>query len=102
MKVNSRRLARFVSAAALVVAAAASKAANPNPVMNNTEKVIALLKSIETGQAGPVAYINPHRYVQHNLAVADGLAGFGALLQALPKGSARVNTVRAFQDDDFV
>ncbi|MEO8515358.1 MAG: hypothetical protein ABI426_01370, partial [Flavobacterium sp.] len=34
--------------------------------------------------------------------VADGLAGFGALLQALPKGSAKVNTVRAFQDGDFV
>ncbi|MCY1041606.1 nuclear transport factor 2 family protein [Corallococcus sp. bb12-1] len=39
---------------------------------------------------------------QHNLGAADGLAGFGALLQALPKGSARVNTMRVFQDGDFV
>lgn len=64
--------------------------------MNNTEKVVALLKSIETGDTAPVAYINPAHYTQHNLGAADGLAGFGAVLQALPKGSARVNTVRAF------
>ncbi|MBO2008561.1 nuclear transport factor 2 family protein [Siccationidurans soli] len=70
--------------------------------MNNTEKVVALLKSIETGDAAPVAYINPTHYTQHNLGAADGLTGFGALLQALPKGSAKVNTVRAFQDGDYV
>jgi predicted SnoaL-like aldol condensation-catalyzing enzyme len=65
-------------------------------------QVRALLKSIETGEAGPVASINANTYIQHNLAVGDGLAGFGAVLQALPKGSARVNTVRVFQDGDFV
>ncbi|WP_230969735.1 nuclear transport factor 2 family protein [Nitrogeniibacter aestuarii] len=70
--------------------------------MSNTEKVVALLKSIETGDTAPVAYINPTRYTQHNLAVGDGLAGFGAVLQALPPGSARVNTVRAFADGDYV
>lgn len=70
--------------------------------MNNTEKVIALLKSIETGDTAPIAYINPAHYKQHNLSAADGLAGFGALIQALPKGSAKVRTVRAFQDGDYV
>ena len=70
--------------------------------ISNKEKVVALLKSIETGATEPVAYINPNKYIQHNLAVADGLAGFGALLQALPPNSAKVNTVRAFQDGDFV
>jgi predicted SnoaL-like aldol condensation-catalyzing enzyme len=39
---------------------------------------------------------------QHNLPVGDGLAGFGAVLQALPKGSAKVGTVRVFQDGDHV
>ncbi len=68
----------------------------------NKEKVMALLKAIETGASEPVGYINPNNYIQHNLAVADGLAGFGAVLQALPKGSAKVNTVRAFEDGDFV
>jgi predicted SnoaL-like aldol condensation-catalyzing enzyme len=65
-------------------------------------QVVALLKSIETGESAPVAVVNPTKYIQHNLAVGDGLAGFGALLQSLPKGSARVNTVRVFQDGDVV
>ena len=65
-------------------------------------KVTDLLKAIESGESAPVAVINPTKYVQHNLAVADGLAGFGAALQALPPGSAKVNTVRVFQDGDFV
>jgi len=70
--------------------------------ISNKEKVISLLKSIETGAQEPINYINPNKYVQHNLGVADGLAGFGALLQQLPPNSAKVNTVRAFQDGDFV
>lgn len=68
----------------------------------NKEKVVDLLKAIETGASEPVGYINPGKYIQHNLAAADGLAGFGALLKALPPNSAKVNTVRAFQDGDFV
>lgn len=70
--------------------------------MDNKLKVVELLKSIETGASEPVAYINPNKYIQHNLAVGDGLAGFGAVLQALPKGSAKANTYRSFQDGDFV
>jgi len=34
--------------------------------------------------------------------VGDGLAGLGVLFQSLPKGSAKVNTVRVFQDGNFV
>ncbi|WP_347923659.1 nuclear transport factor 2 family protein [Pontimicrobium sp. SW4] len=70
--------------------------------ISNKEKVVALLKSIETGAQEPVGYINPDKYIQHNLGVEDGLAGFGALLQQLPPNSAKVNTVRAFQDGDLV
>lgn len=66
------------------------------------QQVRDLLKSIETGDSGPVAYINPNKYIQHNLSVGDGLAGFGAVLAQLPKGSARAQTVRVFQDGDFV
>ena len=70
--------------------------------MTRKQQVVALLKSIETGDSGPVAVINPDKYIQHNLGAADGLAGFGALLQALPPRSARVNTVRVFEDGDYV
>lgn len=70
--------------------------------MENKQKVVSLLKAIETGVSEPVGCINPNKYIQHNLGVADGLTGFGALLQALPPNSAKVNTVRSFQDGDFV
>jgi predicted SnoaL-like aldol condensation-catalyzing enzyme len=66
------------------------------------QQVVDLLKSIETGATGPVAVVNANKYIQHNLAVADGLEGFGEVLAALPKGSARVNTVRVFEDGDVV
>lgn len=96
------------SAVALVGCGGPSGEANKETTtMNSTssvrkQQVRDLLEAIETGESGPVAAINPDKYVQHNLAVADGLAGFGAVLQQLPKGSARVNTVRVFQDGEFV
>lgn len=65
-------------------------------------QVAALLKSIETGDPAPVAVVNPAKYIQHNLSAGDGLAGLGELLAALPPGSARANTVRVFEDGDFV
>jgi hypothetical protein len=34
----------------------------------NKQQVTELLKSIETGAAGPVSYINANKYIQHNLA----------------------------------
>ncbi len=70
--------------------------------ISKKQKVVALLKSIETGDTVPVGYINPNKYIQHNLGVADGLAGFGVLLTQLPPNSAKVNTIRSFQDGDFV
>src|SRR5579863_2404850 len=70
--------------------------------MTRKQQVLALLKSIETGDRGPVAVINPDKYIQHNLGAADGLAGLSALLKALPPKSARVNTVRVFDDGDYV
>lgn len=70
--------------------------------MTKKEQVVALLKSIETGDSAPVGFINPEQYIQHNLGIKDGLAGFGEALAALPQGSARVNTVRVFEDGDYV
>lgn len=70
--------------------------------LSNKEKVVALLKSIETGAQEPVAFINPNKYIQHNQGVADGLAGFGTLLQQIPKGTAKANTVRVFEDGEYV
>jgi predicted SnoaL-like aldol condensation-catalyzing enzyme len=60
------------------------------------------IKSLETGDRKTLATIHPNRYIQHNLRVADGLAGVRARLEALPKGTAQVNTVRGFQDGNPV
>ncbi|WP_083476223.1 nuclear transport factor 2 family protein [Lacinutrix mariniflava] len=65
------------------------------------DKTIAVLKSIETGDKEAVSYINSTNYKQHNLAVGDGLAGFGALLALAPADGFKVNTVRAFEDGDY-
>lgn len=70
--------------------------------LSNKEKTIAVLKSIETGDKKAISYINPSKYTQHNLSVADGLAGFGALLQLAPADGFKVKTIRAFQDGDYV
>lgn len=65
------------------------------------QKVVDLLKALETRDPKPFSYINPHKYLQHNLDVADGPAGVAALAQSLPP-ETRVDVVRAFQDGDFV
>ena len=70
--------------------------------LSNREKVVALLTSIETGDPKPVSYINPNKYIQHNLMVGDGLAGFGEVMKQLPEGNAKARVVRAFQDGDYV
>src|SRR5580658_2724039 len=79
---------------------------NPHPgqpqMANNKQQTVDLLKSIETGDPKAFAVVNPNKYIQHNLAVADGPAGVTALLASLPKGTTKVNTVRVFQDGDFV
>ena len=108
MPVNSRQRLTLVSAILsmfLVGACSTGSSVHQqegNMSISNKQKVFDLLKSIETGDSKPVAYINPEKYVQHTLAVADGLAGLGAVLQLLPKGSARVNTMRVFEDGEFV
>lgn len=70
--------------------------------MSKTEKVVALLNSFNTGDSGPIAFINPEKYIQHNLDAADGLAGFGALMSMAPPEGFKANVVRAFEDGDYV
>jgi len=82
-----------VVAGLLAITACNATPVNSEIKMNisNKEKAVALLNSIETGDQNAIGYVNPAKYTQHNLAIGDGLAGFGAVLQALPKNSAKVN-----------
>ena len=69
---------------------------------SNTEKAVALLNSFNTGDTAPIAYINPEKYTQHNLDVADGLEGFGVVMQNAPPQGFSAKVHRAFADGDYV
>lgn len=96
------KLSTAISALAIGLLTSASLSTAHAEQSTKTQQVVELLKAIETGATKPVSVINPKKYIQHNLGAADGLSGFGALLAALPKGSAKVDTVRAFEDGNFV
>ncbi len=66
------------------------------------DQIRALLKSIETGDPGPVAVVNEAKYIQHNPQTHEGSEGLASLFQRLSKTSPGVNIVRAFEDGDFV
>ncbi len=70
--------------------------------LTQKEKVVALLNSFNTGDQTPISYINPNKYVQHNLAVGDGLAGFGEVMKHAPEGGFKAKVVRAIEDGDYV
>lgn len=98
MNKQTRKIAAAIVA---TTALGASAIAHAEP-LTNRDKAVAVISSIETGDPVAVSYINPEHYVQHNLAVADGLAGFAAVLQQLPKGSAKAQVKRTIQDGDYV
>ena len=96
-----RHLLGLAGGCTLAVVVYAGSPAFPNET-GYKQQATELLKSIETGESEPLTYISPTKYIQHNLAVADGLAGVKALLQSLPRGATKVNTVRVLQDGNFV
>lgn len=85
--------------AALGVTACVSD--NSTATMSNKDKAVAVLASIESGDKAAIGYINPNKYIQHNLMVGDGLSGFGEVMKHAPKGGFKAKVVRAFQDGDY-
>lgn len=71
-------------------------------VTDPRQQVVQLLRSLETGDAAAFAVVNPTKYIQHNLAIADGVEGIGAVVRSQPVGTFTVRTIRAFRDGDFV
>lgn len=68
---------------------------------NHKQQAVDLLKAIESRDPKPFCFINPNKYIQHNLNVGPGLAGVTALAKSLPPDT-KVNTVRVLHDGDFV
>ncbi|MDJ0837170.1 MAG: nuclear transport factor 2 family protein [Acidobacteriota bacterium] len=66
------------------------------------DRICALLKGIETGDAAATAVVNPDKYIQHNPQTREGGEGLAALFKRLAKSSPRVNIVRVFSDGDYV
>jgi len=66
------------------------------------QQVVALLKSFETRESEPVAAISATRYIQHNTSAEDGVEGFRKIISQVPKEAVRVDTVRVFEDGNFV
>lgn len=69
-------------------------------LITNKEKAVQFLKSIETGATEPLKYAGD--YIQHNLNIPTGLDGLLSVVKMLPPNTAKVNTVRVFQDGDYV
>ncbi len=69
------RIAAVGTLAPVAWAASPTFAEEKSTMADYKQQVVELLKSLETGDSEPLAYINPDKYIQHNLAVGDGLAG---------------------------
>ena len=101
------KYAQFATAA-IVLGASFSILAAPDTKENTTmqsaqkQQAIDLLKSLETNDPKPFSSVSTTKYIQHNLAVADGPQGLKELIKRLPRETVRVKTIRAFQDDAFV
>jgi len=65
-------------------------------------QIKALLKSIETGESGPVAVVNEAKYIQHNPQTHEGSEGLASLFKRISKTEPKVNMVRAFEDGEYV
>ncbi|MEP3653620.1 MAG: nuclear transport factor 2 family protein [Litorimonas sp.] len=106
----THRLKSLLYAAGVAAVSACTSISDSSPanapmeikMTSNTEKAVALLNSFNTGDTAPIAYINPEKYVQHNLDVADGLEGFGAVMQNAPPQGFSAKVHRAFADGNYV
>lgn len=70
--------------------------------VSKTDQINALLKSIESGDPGPVAVVNEAKYIQHNPQTHEGSEGLAQLFARISKTNPKVNMVRGFEDGDFV
>lgn len=94
--------ATFIAVGCSMVQANSHGAIEAKVMSENKAKVAALLDSFNTGDPAPVAYINADNYVQHNLAVADGLAGFAEVMKNAPPQGFKAKVHRVFADGDYV
>ncbi len=102
MKLNLKTTLAAILASTIFAGCAISSNQQETSMKNEKQKVVELLHSFENGDTKPVSYLNENKYIQHNLAVKDGVEGLGELLQVIPKGSVKSKVHRVFKDGDYV
>jgi predicted SnoaL-like aldol condensation-catalyzing enzyme len=65
------------------------------------DRTVAIQKSLETGERFPLSYFDSRQYIQHNLAIGDGLGSLLAFLDQLPANTTKVRPIRTFEDGDI-
>ncbi|OQV12924.1 hypothetical protein BV898_12845 [Hypsibius exemplaris] len=75
---------------------------NHNHTTRHERESIAVLRALQTNESHPFHVINPHHYTQHDLVVADGLAGLLAFQKFAVGANATVQKHRVFQDGNHV
>ena len=65
------------------------------------ERTRDIQKSLETREKFPISHFDSRKYIQHNLALEDGLGPILALMDALPADRTKVTPLRSFEDGDY-
>ena len=67
------------------------------------EKVLTVFAGISAGDVEQATkYIDPKRFVQHNLYAAEGVKGLAHFIAQAPRDQLQLNVTRAFQDGPYV
>ena len=73
----------------------------PRSISRQKQQVLDILKSLETGAPATLAFVHPN-LIDHDPDSPGGLAGFQGIMQGLKGTGVRVNTVRIFEDGNYV
>lgn len=92
----------LITAILLAIGTSVGFAQNKSVAKTDKQKAEALLKSLETGNAVANSYINPNKYIQHNLNVPNGIEAFLAFKEVTSKAGGKITITRVFQDGDYV
>ncbi|WP_373233274.1 stalk domain-containing protein [Cohnella sp.] len=70
---------------------------------SNKDKVVEVLKGLETGDpAAALKWISPDKYIQHNLAFADGRETLVGAIGQLKGAGVTYDVARVIEDGDYV
>jgi len=63
---------------------------------------IEFIEGLAKRENGPLLFVHPHLFVQHNPRLANGVEGYIEHIKSLPPNGTEVRVLRSFIDGDFV